>query len=197
MRSDDGAGSASRSKSAMNTFVESCVNTVAGSAVAVQRVARHRPRAARLLKALAGKKNILVTSHQHPDPDALASAHALAYLLTTCLKDAQVCMSIKGTIGGGLNDAFTRHANFKLAPWNDAKLTEYDAIILVDVQPQFAYSPIPANMVPLAVVDHHRSRVKNPRCNFCDIRIDVGATASIVFSYFLELQVTIRLIWRQ
>jgi nanoRNase/pAp phosphatase (c-di-AMP/oligoRNAs hydrolase) len=180
-------------KSAMNTFVESCVNTAAGSAVAVERRARHRPRAARLLKLLAGKRNILVTTHLHPDPDALASSHALAYLLTTKLPGATVTMSIKGKIGGGLNDAFTKHAGLKLAPWDDAALTtgKYDAVILLDTQPLFAYSPLPAGTAPTAVIDHHRTRGRNPKCRFCDIREDVGATTSIVFSYFFELQVRI------
>jgi nanoRNase/pAp phosphatase (c-di-AMP/oligoRNAs hydrolase) len=166
---------------------------VAGSAVAVERRTRHRPRAARLLKVLAGKKNILVTTHQHPDPDALASSHALAFLLSAKLKDAAVSMSIRGTIGGGLNDAFTRHAQLKLTPWDEAAITagKYDAIILLDTQPLFSYSPLPTGVMPLAVIDHHRTRGRNPKCDFCDIRVDVGATTSIIFSYFLELQVTI------
>jgi len=182
-----------RAKSVMNTFVESCVNTVAGSAVAVERRTRHRPRAARLLKVLAGKKNILVTTHQHPDPDALASSHALAYLLSVKLKDADVSMSIRGKIGGGLNDAFTKHMQLKLTPWNEAAIVggKYDAVILLDTQPLFSYSPLPQGVMPLAVIDHHRTRGRNPKCGFCDIRVDVGATTSIIFSYFLELQVAI------
>jgi nanoRNase/pAp phosphatase (c-di-AMP/oligoRNAs hydrolase) len=182
-----------RIKSPMNTFVESCVNTVAGSAVAVERRTRNRPRAARLLKVLSGKKNILVTTHQHPDPDALASSHALAFLLSAKLKDAAVSMSIRGMIGGGLNDAFTRHAQLKLTPWDEAAITagKYDAIVLLDTQPLFSYSPLPAGVMPLAVIDHHRTRGRNPKCGFCDIRMDVGATTSSIFSYFLELQVAI------
>jgi nanoRNase/pAp phosphatase (c-di-AMP/oligoRNAs hydrolase) len=177
----------------MNTFVESCVNTVAGSAVAAERRARHRPRATKLLKLLANKKNILVTSHQHPDPDALASAQALTFLLNTKLKDATISMSIRGKIAGGLNGAFTKHSNLKLVPWDDEAIAagKYDAVILLDTQPLFAYSPLPAGVMPTAVIDHHRARGRNPRCAFCDIRIDVGATTSIIFSYFLELQVTI------
>jgi nanoRNase/pAp phosphatase (c-di-AMP/oligoRNAs hydrolase) len=177
-------------KSPMNTFVASCVNTVAGSAVAVQRQSQHHPRFARLLKLLAGKRNVLVTTHQHPDPDALASAHAMVILLSGRLKDANVAMAIKGQIGGGLNDAFTKHAAFKIAPWDEAGIVsgKYDAIILLDCQPMFAYSPLPPSVTPLAVIDHHRTRGRNPRCAFCDIRTDVGATASIVFSYFQELQ---------
>ena len=91
-----------RANSPMNTFVESCLNTVAGSAVAVERRTRHRPRAARLLKVLAGKKNILVTTHQHPDPDAIGSSHALAHLLKVKLKDASVLLIGAGGLGSPL-----------------------------------------------------------------------------------------------
>src|SRR6185503_3879494 len=162
---------------------------------AIQRRSKHHPRFARLLKLLAGKKNILVTSHQHPDPDALASAHAIVYLLSAKLKDrtANIQMSIKGQIGGGLNDAFTKHSNLKLTPWDEAGLLadKYDAIILLDCQPTFAYSPLPPSVQATAVIDHHRTRGRNPRCPFCDVRTDVGATASIVFSYFQEMKTSI------
>lgn len=192
VRVGDGVSLELRGKSAMNSFVESCVNTVAGSAVAVHRRTRHHPKATKLIKLLAAKKNILVTTHQSPDPDAIASSHALCYLLSQKLKDVTISMSIKGKIGGGLNDAFTRHANLKLVPWDDADLTgKYDAVILLDTQPLFAYSPLPTAATPTAVIDHHRSRGRNPTCPFCDIRSDVGATTSIVFSYFQELQVPI------
>ncbi|HLL90354.1 MAG TPA: DHHA1 domain-containing protein, partial [Tepidisphaeraceae bacterium] len=42
-----------------------------------------------------------------------------------------------------------------------------------------------------AVVDHHLSHGRRLQCPFCDLRTDVGATASIVFSYFMELNVPI------
>jgi hypothetical protein len=176
----------------MNAFVESCVDTVAGSAVAAQRNARGRPRAIKLLKLLADKKNILVTTHVHPDPDALASGTALCYLLEQKLKSANVTMSIKGRIGGGINEVFVRHANLKLQPWDDARTGEYDAIILLDTQPSFPFNPLPAGTQAWAVIDHHRSSYSRPHCPFCDIRVDVGATSSIIFSYFMELEVPIR-----
>jgi nanoRNase/pAp phosphatase (c-di-AMP/oligoRNAs hydrolase) len=176
----------------MTSFVESCVGTVAGSAVAAERNARGRPRAAKLLKKLAGKKNILVTTHMHPDPDALASAAALCFLLEDKLKDATITMSIKGRLASGINDVFVKNANLKLAPWDETTLGSFDAIILLDVQPPFAFNPLPAEIQPLAVIDHHRSRQGKHKCPFCDIRTDVGATSSIIFSYFMELEVPIR-----
>jgi nanoRNase/pAp phosphatase (c-di-AMP/oligoRNAs hydrolase) len=175
----------------MTAFVESCVQTAAGKAAVADRSARGRPRAGKLLKVLEGKKNILVTTHQHPDPDALGSSIALVALLRSKLKDTRISMSIKGQIGGGINDAFTRHANLQTVPWNDAALKQYDAIILLDVQPIFAYSPLPAGITPTAVIDHHRARGRKPQCPFCDIRTDVGATSSIIFSYFMELELSI------
>ena len=54
----------------MTAFVESCVGTIAESAVALERRARRKPRAQKLIRLLADKKNILVTAHEHPDPDA-------------------------------------------------------------------------------------------------------------------------------
>ena len=172
----------------MTSFVESCVQTAAGTAAVADRSARGRPRAGKLLRVLADKKNILITTHLHPDPDALASSLALCALLRAKLKDARISMSIKGTIGGGINDAFTRHASLSLVPWDDTALRQYDAIILLDVQPTFAYSPLPSTVVPTAVIDHHRARGRRPQCAFCDIPTDVGATCSIVFSYFMELE---------
>ena len=176
----------------MTAFVESCVGTVADSAVAAERRSRGRPRAARLLKVLADKKNILITTHVHPDPDALASAAGMVALLEQKLKGARVSVSIKGRIGGGINDVFVRHANLKLTAWDEAALKSYDAIILLDTQPPFAFSPLPPDVQPLAVIDHHRGGHGKLKCRFCDVRTDVGATSSIVFSYLMELEAPIK-----
>ena len=179
---------------ATTAFVESCVETVADSAVAAERRARGRPRARMLLQLLADKKNILVTTHQHPDPDALASGLAMCYLLSTRLKGSRVSMSIKGRIGGGINEMFVRLSNLKLLPWDDEMLKDFDAIVLLDTQPMFAFSPLPVGVQPLAVIDHHRGKGRKSLsdCEFCDVRTDVGATSSIVFSYFMELEVPIK-----
>lgn len=177
--------------SGMTAFVESCVQTAAGKAAVAGRSARGKPRVRKLMRVLENKKNILVTTHQHPDPDALASSIGLCELLRANLKDAKISMSIKGKIGGGINDAFTRQTAMKLVPWDDNALKNYDAIIMLDVQPAFGYSPLPPGVMPTAVIDHHRTRGRRLQCPFCDIRTDVGATCSIIFSYFMELEMPI------
>ncbi|HET6246407.1 MAG TPA: DHH family phosphoesterase [Tepidisphaeraceae bacterium] len=160
--------------------------------MALERRAKGKPRAEKLLRLLKDKKNILITAHEHPDPDALASSLGLWRLLEATLPTATVTIAFKGRVGGGLNEAFVKFSSLKWQPWDDAALSQYDAILLVDTQPSFAYSPLPAGVAPFAVIDHHRSRRRKPACNFCDIRTDVGATSSIIFSYFMELEIPIR-----
>jgi nanoRNase/pAp phosphatase (c-di-AMP/oligoRNAs hydrolase) len=157
----------------------------------VAKQTRDKPRARHLLQTLSGKKNILVTTHRHPDPDALASCLAMLTLLKLKLPQAVVTVSIKGNVGGGLNATFAQLMALPMAPWDDENLAAFDAIVLLDTQPPFANSPLPPSAVPIAVIDHHRSRGRRPKCPFCDIRPDVGATASIIFSYFMELEATI------
>lgn len=175
----------------MTAFVASCVETAIGRAVSVERGSRHRPKAHRLLRVLKDKKNILVTTHQQPDPDALASSYALSLLLRKHLPDARVTMSVKGTIGGGYNRAFASQSDMKPAPWDEEGLRKFDAIVLLDVQPLVRFSPLPADVTPTAVIDHHRSRGRHPKYTFGDIRTDVGATSSIIFSYFMEMEADI------
>ena len=184
-------------------FVDRCIETAQEGALEAVRQSRGRPHAAKLLKALAGKRHILVTCHRHPDPDALASASALTHLLRQVMGEAKVEMAVKGSLGGGINSAFTRHAKLELVEWDEGKLLDrerpdaYDAVVLCDVQPAFPYSPLPVGLdrldvaFPTAIIDHHRARGRKPTAPFVDIRTDVGATASIVFSYFMELDVPV------
>lgn len=175
----------------MTAFVESCVETVTGSARQAERRARGKPRARQLMRLLAAKKNVLLTTHRHPDPDALASCLAMRALLNHQLKEAKVTIAIKGNIGLGINSAFAQQGEVGIKRWEELELDQYDALVLLDTQPAFTNSPVSADMSPTVVIDHHRTPGRRPRCPFCDIRPDVGATSSIIFSYFMELEVPI------
>jgi nanoRNase/pAp phosphatase (c-di-AMP/oligoRNAs hydrolase) len=115
----------------------------------------------------------------------------MAALLRARLKDANVAVSVKGAVGGGYNAAFLTESNLALEPWDDDRLHEYDAIVLLDVQPGLQFSPLPPDILPTAVIDHHRTRGRKPHIPFQDVRSDVGATSSIVFSYLMELEIDI------
>ena len=139
----------------MTSVVESCIETVEESARSLERRTRGRPQARKLLKSLTGKKNILVTTHLHPDPDALASAHALAALLRVKLPAAKVTTAIRGQVAGGINEAFAQHSQIDLAEWDAEKITSgaFDAVVLLDCQPTFAYNPLPKVVQVTAVID--------------------------------------------
>ena len=171
----------------MTAFVESCVETVAGSAQSAARHARHRPHFRKLLRVLHDKQHILITTHRYPDPDALASGWALCLLLQEKLPHAVITMSCRDQLAAGINEIFVRRSNLKLAKWDDAALKDFDAIILTDVSPSSASSPLPEGVTPTAVIDHHRTR-RRQKCPFSDIRPDVGATATIIFSYYMEVE---------
>lgn len=157
------------------------------SAQAANRRSRQRRCAHRLIKHLKPFKNILITAHTHPDPDALATSEAMRVLLERCLPGVKIQVRFKGSVGGGINANFARLADIKYLPWDDAALRDYDAIVLVDTQPTFSNSPLPAGVLPTAVVDHHRGRGRRSRCPHVDVRTEIGACASILYSYFMEL----------
>lgn len=175
----------------MTTFVDACLTSITDSAAKVDKRDRTRPRCGPMLKQLAGAKTILVTAHLHPDPDSLASCQAMQYLLQQLLKDAKIEIRLKGQIGGGINSAFTRIMRIDALPWDDDALKNYDAIVLLDTQPSFSNCPLPSGVTPTVVIDHHRGRGRRAKMVHSDVRINVGATASIMFSYFMEQHVTI------
>src|SRR4051812_48269657 len=177
----------------MTAFVESCVQTLAGTAVAVERHGGRQRRARRLLRTLAGKRNVLVTTHIHPDPDALGSAMGMCILLKRRLDNqpgekAKVTLAAKGRIGGGVNESFLKATGIRITPWDEIDPASFDAVVLLDTQPQFAFSPLPPEVPPTAVIDHHRGRGRKAKVPFWDVRKEVGATCSIVFSYYMELE---------
>ena len=173
----------------MTAFVDSCIDTMNSTAQRVQR--RTLPHARKLLKALAGKSNILITTHVHPDPDAAASCLAMQRLLEATLPAAKLTIRFKGQHDAPRLAGFAKTAQISYLTWDDAALTQYDAIVLVDTQASFSVSPLPEGVVPTVLVDHHRGRGRRLKSPFSDVRIDVGATASIVFSYFMELHLPI------
>ena len=71
-------------------------------------------------------------------------------------------MSIKGQLAGGINAGFARLSQLDLVRWDDEKLADYDAIVLPDTQPMSAYSPLPREIPPTAVIDHHRGGDHKP-----------------------------------
>src|SRR5438309_2655935 len=87
-----------------------------------------------LLQALSGPEPLIILPHDNPDPDALASAAALKYLVHSLLeKEAVIAQG--GIVGRAENRAMLTYLNIDLKPVSELMLGPEMQIVLVDTQP--------------------------------------------------------------
>jgi len=142
-----------------------------------------RTRLRRLLKALEGRRRVLVLSHDYPDPDAIASALALKLLLERRLKDCHVDIGSGGIVGRAENRAMVRALRLELLTLAEIDLESYEAFALVDTQPRTGNNSLPAGVRPTVVIDHHPLRRETRPVRYHDVRVRFGATATMLYEY--------------
>lgn len=143
-----------------------------------------------LFETVRGAESCLVLTHDDPDPDAIASAVALAYLLEQCL-GFKTTLAHSGIIGRAENKAMVRLLEIEIHPLNELNPRRYDVIALVDAQAGSGNVTLPRNITPAVLIDHHsdvRSELGGIR--FVDIRTSCGATSTILTSYLRAAGVT-------
>ena len=96
---------------------------------------------------------LLILTHNHPDPDAIASAVALAFLAER-LHGVKSRIAYGGIVGRVENQAMVRVLRLPVHPLRDGDLKRYAHVALVDTQPPFQNNPFPRNKRPTLVVDH-------------------------------------------
>ena len=125
---------------------------------------------------------VVVLTHDNPDPDGLACQLALSRLLSTKRR-------IKPVLGyGGI---VRRAENMKMIEVCDIELVGADQIewkdwtlsILVDTRPGTGNNSFPADRQATAVIDHHPGRWRKRLPLFRDVRTGVGATSTIASEY--------------
>jgi len=125
---------------------------------------------------------VFIQTHNTPDPDALASAYGLQYLLST--------FGIMSTIvyDGEINKIsglkLLEYLDFTVVPYKEVKnLSEEDYVVLVDSQKYNRNcTDIPGDEV--VCIDHHPT-FYDCEYQFKDVRI-VGSCSSLICSYFIE-----------
>lgn len=141
-----------------------------------------KERVEKLRAAFAGAEQALVLAHDNPDPDALASAFALAAIVRD-LDDVDCKVGFGGLIGRAENRAMVRELELDPIHIEAEALDDFDAVALVDTQPGFGNNIFPDDRVAAAVIDHHPGRGKLDLVTFVDVREGYGATASIAYEY--------------
>lgn len=121
---------------------------------------------------------LLIMAHDYPDPDALATADALAYL-------AQNGANMKskivygGSIGRGENKAMVRQLRMPVYKLSKADLRQYPYVALIDTQKEFDNHSCPSKKRVAIILDQHPS-VKPPEADLAIVNPNCGATSIIV-----------------
>src|SRR5215831_10534614 len=142
-----------------------------------------------LLAAVEGSAPLIILPHDNPDPDALASAAALQYVLRELVQKDSV-IGLGGIVGRAENRAMLKYLNINLVPVKDIHFRPDAQVALVDTQPGRANNSLPAQVQPTVVIDHHPP-YSDCRCiRFVDLRHDYGATSTILTEYLRDSHLT-------
>jgi nanoRNase/pAp phosphatase (c-di-AMP/oligoRNAs hydrolase) len=133
----------------------------------------------RMLAVARTHHTALILTHDNPDPDAVASACGLAWLLHECAQ-VRARAAYGGTVGRAENKAMIRVLKLPIAPVARVE-GKYSLIGLVDTQPEVGNHSAPLH--PELVIDHHPARAASARCAFHDVGGSVGATSTMVTTY--------------
>jgi nanoRNase/pAp phosphatase (c-di-AMP/oligoRNAs hydrolase) len=137
-----------------------------------------------LLQALEGPAPLVILPHDNPDPDALASAAALKFLVQELMgKEAVIAQG--GIVGRAENRAMLTYLNIDLEPVGELSFGDAH-VALVDTQPGRTNNSLPAGMTPTVVIDHHPAYDQYAGVPFLDLREEYGATSTILTEYVRE-----------
>ena len=138
-------------------------------------------RAITLRKKLSSIEGTLaVVAHDNPDPDAIASAVALAELAESVGVDAEACYY--GDISHQENRAMVNLLDLDLRALAIDDPLEYGAFALVDHSRPGVNDQLPAELAIDIVIDHHPPR--GPvAAGFYDLRERIGATSTMLTGY--------------
>ena len=143
----------------------------------------------RILRDVDGE--LAVVTHDNPDPDAIASAVALAELAERAGCSATVCYY--GAISHQENRAFVNLLEYDLEnldPDDPDALDRFDGFALVDHSRPGVNDQLPEDLAIDIVIDHHPPRVPIEG-RFVDLRSGVGATSTLLVDYFRRFDVDI------
>ncbi len=153
------------------------------NAVAVARIDQ-------VLAAFEGRQRFLVQTHNNPDPDSIACAMTLRYLIQRYAgRDAVIAFG--GVVGRSENRAMVRQLKIPMVPGSLLDYSVYDFTAVCDTQPGTNYTSFPDGFVPTVVIDHHAMRPETAKCPVAIVEPGYGATSSLVGEMLLAKQIPI------
>jgi nanoRNase/pAp phosphatase (c-di-AMP/oligoRNAs hydrolase) len=143
-----------------------------------------------LIQAIGASERVLILPHNNPDPDAIASAVALRYLLAEKF-NIESYIAYEGIIGRAENRALVRYLNHPLQLLTAADLYRSLPVVCVDTQPGAGNNPAFPEAEIIGVIDHHslQPSLATLKLGLVDVRTDVGATSTILTDYLRAAEV--------
>jgi nanoRNase/pAp phosphatase (c-di-AMP/oligoRNAs hydrolase) len=146
-------------------------------------------RLAALERLVKGRGRTLILLQNNPDPDAIASAAALKFLLKERSEtDAEIAHD--GIVGRAENRSMLRYLGLVLHPAADLASDDFDLVAMVDTQPGFGNNPIDDPEKVDVVIDHHNRAEGVSSVTLCDVRPRYGATSTILAEYLYKADIT-------
>lgn len=140
----------------------------------------------------AGEKGLAIFTHHSPDPDCIASAIAMQRIAEKYGIRASIYYS--GRIGHQQNRSLVNLLGVAMTAVTDeadvkAVLDRSGKVAVVDTEYAGQNNALPREFVPHIVIGHHDSPDEVPG-EYVDVRSDIGAVSTILWSYLMELGLT-------
>ncbi len=130
---------------------------------------------------------LLIVTHDHPDPDAMATAFALRYYASKYF-GIKSKIVYGGKIGRMENRTMVEVLNVPVFPLRKKDFETHKGFALVDTQPFFENNCFPPDKKASIVIDHHPVNEKT-KADCLIVNPKVGATVSIMASVLIDLGV--------
>lgn len=162
--------------------------TAASTMMGSRRVGQpvRRRRSDRFLKALADFENVIIATHDNPDPDAIAAGWGLYVLIRERL-GKPVRLVAGGVILRAENLRMVELLKPPIELIGKLEVSARSGVVLEDCQPAAVNHLLTSSHQTFAaVIDHHQPVGGHIRARFTDIRPKVTAAATIVAQYLRE-----------
>ena len=136
----------------------------------------------KLYKAAEDVSRVVILPHNDPDPDAIASSVAIGRLLEKKL-NIECQIVYKGIVGRAENKALVKYLGTPIQCLDDPGLLLSTPVVMVDTQPGTGNNPLPPEVVPIIVIDHHTGFNPMPQVPFVELIQAMGSCSTIMTRY--------------
>lgn len=139
-------------------------------------------RTEQLVEALQGHGSVLILPHTDPDPDAIAAALALRFLLQG-KAEIQAQVAYSGIVGRAENQALVRYLGGSIKRLTGRRLEAAERIALVDTQPGAGNNALPQDRWAAVVIDHHPLQEATATAAYAEVRPELGSCSTILWEH--------------